>query len=40
MKHLKIIMLQDGLQGNEFNQNAFAKDYKTGRLLIWWTKWL
>ncbi|HKB86355.1 MAG TPA: two-component regulator propeller domain-containing protein [Ignavibacteriaceae bacterium] len=25
---------QDGLQGNEFNQSAFAKDYKTGRLLF------
>jgi ligand-binding sensor domain-containing protein/serine phosphatase RsbU (regulator of sigma subunit) len=24
----------DGLQSNEFNQNAFAKDYKTGRLLF------
>ena len=24
----------DGLQGNEFNQNAFAKDFKTGRLLF------
>src|SRR5690606_33355525 len=24
----------DGLQGNEFNQNAFAKDLKTGRLLF------
>ena len=24
----------DGLQGNEFNQNAFAKDVKTGRLLF------
>ena len=22
------------MQGNEFNQNAFAKDYKTGRLLF------
>ncbi len=25
---------QDGLQGNEFNQSAFAKDKKTGRLLF------
>jgi ligand-binding sensor domain-containing protein/serine phosphatase RsbU (regulator of sigma subunit) len=25
---------EDGLQSNEFNQNAFAKDYKTGRLLF------
>ncbi|MEJ2105662.1 MAG: two-component regulator propeller domain-containing protein, partial [Ignavibacteriaceae bacterium] len=25
---------QDGLQGNEFNQSAFAKDQKTGRLLF------
>jgi ligand-binding sensor domain-containing protein/serine phosphatase RsbU (regulator of sigma subunit) len=24
----------DGLQANEFNQNAFAKDHKTGRLLF------
>jgi len=24
----------DGLQSNEFNQNAYAKDYKTGRLLF------
>ena len=34
MSLLKIIMLEDGLLGNEFNQNAFAKDYKTGRLLF------
>lgn len=25
---------EDGLQNNEFNQNAFAKDYKTGNLLF------
>ena len=25
---------EDGLQGNEFNQNAFAKDLKTGNLLF------
>ncbi len=25
---------QDGLQGNEFNQSAFAKDHKTGRVLF------
>lgn len=25
---------EDGLQGNEFNQNAFTKDFKTGRLLF------
>jgi serine phosphatase RsbU (regulator of sigma subunit) len=25
---------EDGLQGNEFNQNAYAKDFKTGRLLF------
>ena len=25
---------EDGLQDNEFNQNAFAKDYKTGNLLF------
>jgi ligand-binding sensor domain-containing protein/serine phosphatase RsbU (regulator of sigma subunit) len=25
---------EDGLLGNEFNQNAFAKDFKTGRLLF------
>jgi ligand-binding sensor domain-containing protein/serine phosphatase RsbU (regulator of sigma subunit) len=24
----------DGLQGNEFNQNSFAKDYSTGRLMF------
>jgi ligand-binding sensor domain-containing protein/serine phosphatase RsbU (regulator of sigma subunit) len=24
----------DGLQGNEFNQNAFAKDYRTGHLVF------
>lgn len=24
----------DGLQSNEFNQNAYAKDYRTGRLLF------
>jgi ligand-binding sensor domain-containing protein/serine phosphatase RsbU (regulator of sigma subunit) len=26
--------IEDGLQDNEFNQNAFAKDYKTGNLLF------
>ncbi len=26
--------VEDGLQDNEFNQNAFAKDYKTGNLLF------
>ena len=25
---------EDGLLGNEFNQNAFAKDFKTGRILF------
>ena len=25
---------EDGLQGNEFNQNAFAKDFITGRILF------
>lgn len=26
--------VEDGLQNNEFNQNAFAKDFKTGNLLF------
>ncbi len=25
---------KDGLQGNEFNQNAYAKDHKTGNILF------
>ena len=33
-KLFKNYYVQDGLQGNEFNQNAFAKDYNTGRLLF------
>lgn len=33
-EEFKNYYVEDGLQSNEFNQNAFAKDFKTGNLLF------